>query len=238
MIYFDNIRLRLPPSLLSHVIQIADLPADPEHWKTTNTMKQINQLTDAEENTVSNELRTTSFPNLRELIFKSGPFNIAPLMKSGNVPIDWNPALETSDILKTRPDEYFGYTAEALFPKESIRDNVLQHPHLVRLIRPATSEIYCPFPTVEYKSQSRGGTFWHVANHNAISATAFVNGVQQLYSTLGKNSPLDSTVFSLTIDSTSASLYLHWYEASGEGPSQGPSDSDNYPEILFGEPDE
>ena len=235
-IHFDNIRLCLPPPLLSRIIQIADLQADPEHWKTTDAMKQIDRITDAEECTISNELRTILFPNLRDLIVKSGRCNIAPLMSAGNMLIDWNPALEALDILKIRPDEFFGYTAEALFPKKSTRDYVLQHPNLVRLIKPATAEIYCPFFTVEYKSQSRGGTFWRAANQNAISATSFVNVVQQLYSTLGKNSPLDSPVFSLTIDGTSASLYLHWCnKSSGEGPGEDPGD---YPEVPFGEPDE
>ena len=46
-------------------------------------------------------------------------------MRFGNVLINWNPALKTSDILVTRLDEYFGYTVEALFPRKSIRDNVL-----------------------------------------------------------------------------------------------------------------
>ena len=159
MIYFDSIRLCLPPSLLSHIIQIADLRADPEHWKTTDTIKQINRVTDAEEHTISNKLRTILFPNLEDLVFKSGPCNIVPLMSAGNMLIDWNPALEAPDIFKTRPDEFFGYTEEALFPKKSTRDNVLQRPNFVRLIKPAAAEIYCPFLTVEYKSQSRGGTF-------------------------------------------------------------------------------
>ena len=211
-IEFDNIRRRLPQGLLNLAVDIAYLPRDPEHWKTTDIMKQIDPLADEEEFEIQDKLNQILFPQLEDLQIISGKQIISPLKRSGNLLIRSEPG-----IGQTKPDLVFGYTLEALLPETSLAKTISQHFILGPLLKSSSSKLYCPFLTVEYKSQSRSGTFWHGANQNTISTSSFVNAIEQLHRFAGSKAQPDNIAFSLTIDGSSASLYLHWYEAAGKG---------------------
>jgi hypothetical protein len=128
------------------------------------------------------------------------------------------PGSGRAPVSTPKPDRYYGYKDTAFDLREYA---IISHRALNPYAQPGTTS-YWPFFPVEFKAQSRGGTFWVGVNQNAANGAHILRSIEALrhHSQADEDTQLGNHVFSCVIDTTDAALWVHWVEAEAEDKSK------------------
>jgi hypothetical protein len=90
---------------------------------------------------------------------------------------------------------------------------------LIPYIRHAlTTQLHFPFLTCQWKSQKSGEGHYHASLQGARDGAAIARNLYDLYQTAQHEpSIVDTTHFSLTTDTDTAKLWVHWLKAKEDG---------------------
>ncbi|PVH96089.1 hypothetical protein DM02DRAFT_570094, partial [Periconia macrospinosa] len=117
-----------------------------------------------------------------------------------------------------RPDHAVGYItqqdANSMDPRSKAALERTEEDKIMRLDRYAsTSHLHFPFLTCQWKSQKSGEGHYHASLQGARDGAAIVRNLHDFYrSAQHVTSIVDTAHFSLTTDTNSAKLWVHWLE--------------------------
>lgn len=140
-----------------------------------------------------------------QVVCGNGLFHLGPLPVGKNAPFR---------IAAPKTDVNYGYAEETFSPEERA---ILQHNVISPYAHPS-GEGFMPFFAVDFKAQSRQGTFWVAENQCAGFGAHRMNSVTHLFQRVQRAVQTEDVVmFSCTMDCNSAVFWVHWREMNSNG---------------------
>ncbi|KAF2000487.1 hypothetical protein P154DRAFT_434731 [Amniculicola lignicola CBS 123094] len=119
-----------------------------------------------------------------------------------------------------RPDHAVGYiTQQDALSMNPRSKAALERTEEDKITRHAlTTQLHFPFLTCQWKSQKSGEGHYHASLQGARDGAAIVRSLHDFYRTAQHTPPIvDTAHFSLTTDTDSVKLWVHWVETKEDG---------------------